>query len=253
MLTAASLKGYGLARDPLAQDEVLPNRTTAILAVLFELGLGSWLLVGVFPSVARPIAIVCFTTFLIVSISHILAGKASCGCFGAIQVTPWVTTIFDTAIVGLLIGLPSPDPKSGEQGRALFTAGLVMAIAVPGFWLMCPAPSPTPLTVSPEAVEFPQVYQGQRAEAEVLVTNPSQAEIEIHTVETSCPCLTVNLAKNQIGKGETVPAIVVLDLAQEPNFIGSLGITAKGLSGTNQTVFQFLIHLTVLSKTRKEI
>ena len=47
------------------------------------------------PGLARPVGIAMLTAFLPVLIGDLAMGAASCGCFGAVQVPPWVTLLTD--------------------------------------------------------------------------------------------------------------------------------------------------------------
>jgi hypothetical protein len=246
LLVAAVLKGYRLAVDSFFTEDFLPNRTIATLAILFELGLGLVLLAGVFPQLTRLIAIGCFTIFLVVSITHVVEGRSSCGCFGALQVTPWATGVLDLGLLGFLVVLPPPGRFGRERFRVLATACLFTAMAVPVFFFWNLNASQIQIKVLPETVEFFPIFRGQKAETKVLLKNQSQTKIEIDTVETSCPCLWVNLPQNVIKGGETLYAIVVFDLAQEPEFVGNLAIAAKGLTKNNQPIFQFKAKIEVL-------
>jgi hypothetical protein len=56
------------------------------------------------PPVARWIGIALLTTFVPVLIGDLMLGASSCGCFGAVKVSPWVTLVMDvTFLLGLLI------------------------------------------------------------------------------------------------------------------------------------------------------
>jgi len=50
------------------------------------------------------VTISCFSIFAMVSFyKAAVLHESSCGCFGAVQVNPWITTSLDLAIIGLLI------------------------------------------------------------------------------------------------------------------------------------------------------
>jgi len=55
------------------------------------------------PTLARWIGIVMLTVFVPVLVGDVALGAASCGCFGAVAVNPWVTLVTDvTFLLGLL-------------------------------------------------------------------------------------------------------------------------------------------------------
>lgn len=47
--------------------------------------------------------------------------------------------------------------------------------------------------------------------------------IEVDRVETSCPCLTVELRERCAAPNEFVQAIIRVDLSEDPEFTGGLG------------------------------
>jgi hypothetical protein len=44
----------------------------------------------------------CFSIFTLVSFYKAVSGEGSCGCFGAVEVNPWFTSVFDLSIVCVL-------------------------------------------------------------------------------------------------------------------------------------------------------
>jgi hypothetical protein len=56
------------------------------------------------PPLARWIGVAMLTAFVPVLIGDLLLGASSCGCFGAVKVSPWVTLVTDvTFLLGLLV------------------------------------------------------------------------------------------------------------------------------------------------------
>jgi hypothetical protein len=45
----------------------------------------------------------CFSIFTLVSFYKAISGEGSCGCFGAVTVNPWITTVFDIGMIVLLV------------------------------------------------------------------------------------------------------------------------------------------------------
>lgn len=117
LLVAAALKGYQLATEPVLAPHVdgpwwatgltalLASRWLLLGAVEFELFFGLWLLAGLYPRQTRALAIGCFALFAAVSLFKALSGAASCGCFGKVAVSPWLTLALDifAAVVLLLV------------------------------------------------------------------------------------------------------------------------------------------------------
>lgn len=100
------------------------------------------------PPLARWLGIAMLATFVPVLIGDLLLGASSCGCFGAIEVNPWVTLVTDlTFLFGLLIlghGEPRLRLTPILPTTRVVAAGLwtVLSVAV-AFGLPAPAPSAT--------------------------------------------------------------------------------------------------------------
>ena len=91
LLAAAGLKGWQLLTEPLANSDIWSNRAFLILTVEFELGLGIWLVSGLFKKLAWAAGVACFVLFSGITLYKGLTGAASCGCFGSVEVNPWIT------------------------------------------------------------------------------------------------------------------------------------------------------------------
>ena len=66
-----------------------------------------------------------FAVFATVSVFKGISGEASCGCFGEVAINPWVTAVFDVAVVAALVWarprMPLVDPsRSSFQNRVFF-------------------------------------------------------------------------------------------------------------------------------------
>ena len=104
LLVAAVSKSYMLSTTPTMGDGILDNRLFQIALVNFELALSVWLIAGLMPRFSWLVTIACFSVFAIVSFyKAAVLHESSCGCFGAVQVNPWITMTLDLAIIGLLI------------------------------------------------------------------------------------------------------------------------------------------------------
>ncbi len=81
------------------------------------------------PPLARWVGITMLSLFVPVLIGDLALGASSCGCFGAVQVNPWVTFVMDvTFLIGLLV-LGRREPKLALT-PVLPSAGVVAA----GLW-----------------------------------------------------------------------------------------------------------------------
>ncbi|SRR5579875_1719375 len=90
-----------------------PERWLSAGVVALEMSFGLWLLIGFHPRLTRWIAGTCFAIFLVVSLAKGLAGEASCGCFGAVSMNPWITAGIDgLAVLALLLARPADRSSS---------------------------------------------------------------------------------------------------------------------------------------------
>lgn len=103
LLTASCMKAHMLATTPMLGDDILHSRWFNIVVVQFETFFGIWLFVGLLPKLTGLASIGCFTIFAAVSGYKAVSGEASCGCWGAVDVNPWYTMLFDLVVVGLLV------------------------------------------------------------------------------------------------------------------------------------------------------
>lgn len=99
LVVAALLKAIQLVSQPVI---VLTSAFGACLLLIrigVELGIGLLVLSGLYWSQLRWLAMVLFAVFAAHSLSLALAGAASCGCFGPIEVHPWWTFLLDVTMV----------------------------------------------------------------------------------------------------------------------------------------------------------
>ena len=109
---------------------------TQIGIAISELFLGSWLLSGRASAVARAIAIVLFLAFTGWALESLMSGETTCGCFGALRISPQISVIVDAVILLVLI-LARPDGGASSVARYQVVQRTIAAsIVVMGtFWL----------------------------------------------------------------------------------------------------------------------
>lgn len=92
------------------------------------------------------------------------------------------------------------------------------------------------LHANPARINMGEVAQGGRKDATFTLTNSGTRTIELSRIDTTCPCLTVDVPL-RIPPGEQVEGRVKLDLRKEPNFTGDVAIEIAGWTSTDEQAF----------------
>ncbi len=188
-----------------------------------------------------------FLTFASVSLSQMLNGEVSCGCFGSIPVRPWFTFALDvSAVVALACIVPRHNYTLHEHST-LFVAFVcisVLAVLLTSlpFWVH---PAPSALSLEPPQVQLGDVMAGGRASATFLVANTGPIPVKVETIQSTCDCFHLTLAQATIAPGESVQATATVDLKEEPTFSGALRIEFTGLTPHGQRAFHSIAYARV--------
>jgi hypothetical protein len=247
LIVAGLLKSNQLFRDLGLQGKFLTNYLHVILGVTAEFVLGVWLLSGMFPVISRLFAIFAFGVFFLVSIDRALDGEISCGCFGNVAVTPWVTAVIDLVILTLLVTLRRAPPTSATLSRwvILLAIGLFI-VGLPVVLIVLYTSTSSVMTTVPTTVDVGELPQGGRAETIVFITNRSNERIEVVALRVTCPCVSITPDHWSLDSGGQMPVTIILDLAKEPEFVGRLGVTITGESIKDQPIFRLTLNATVI-------
>jgi hypothetical protein len=130
LLTAAGLKAYGFGVDPVARTGIFSAPAFQFFVILFEIGLGIWLLSGQQPLGSWLAVLLTFSAFAAISFYQGWIGQASCGCLGKkVTVNPWIMFSVDlTAITALLICRPNLCGLWDERVRIARSVGSVVGV-----------------------------------------------------------------------------------------------------------------------------
>ena len=93
----------GLKLAEYLQDGFRSYPQLHLLEILFEIVLASALISGFARSLVIKFTAVVFCGFLTVTLYRALSGRHSCGCFGAVKVNPWITSLLDLSIIILIV------------------------------------------------------------------------------------------------------------------------------------------------------
>lgn len=90
-IVTAVLKSHQLLTEPILSKTFWNSWVFSVIQVPLELGLGIWLISGLFRKTAHLIAMAAFGAFLCMTAYLGATGAQSCGCFGKVHVNPWIT------------------------------------------------------------------------------------------------------------------------------------------------------------------
>jgi thiol-disulfide isomerase/thioredoxin len=93
LIIASSLKIQQLLTEPIISKGFWESWLFFVIQIPLELGLGIWLVCGLFRKAAWMLAVLAFGLFIAVTLQKGLIGAESCGCFGKVKVNPWITLL----------------------------------------------------------------------------------------------------------------------------------------------------------------
>lgn len=114
----------------VARDGLLEHHYAILGGAGVEVVLASLLLTGLWPKPARRAAIILFAVFSCIAGLKMLNHAQSCGCFGAVRVSPVYTLLFDILVVAALLALRAAKPEEATSVTAIGRGRAIVAIAV---------------------------------------------------------------------------------------------------------------------------
>jgi hypothetical protein len=218
LLTAAVLKlaGHSVSAVPRVGWYAMP--TVQIAAAEWELVLGFWLLSGWYKVGSWLAALATFLVFASVSGYLGWIGMASCGCFGAIQASPWHAFAVDVGALSLIfLARPQNAPaeeRTGSESMRLPIAGgayllgtaAALALVTLAGTLAYGSPEVALarlrgelVTVEPAFVSFGEGETGETLETTVRVRNWTNIPVRLIGATSDCSCIATE------GLPETIP------------------------------------------------
>ncbi|MDD5326262.1 MAG: hypothetical protein PHY02_00425 [Phycisphaerae bacterium] len=140
LIIAAILKIHQLLTEPIISKGFWESWEFFLIQIPLELGLGIWLVCGLFKKAAWMLAVLAFGLFIAVTLQKALSGAESCGCFGMVKVNPWITlSIVDIPLfLGLIIFrpkglklLPPPWPSKWHFFSIAIPTFIIFSIIMP--------------------------------------------------------------------------------------------------------------------------
>ena len=112
LIVGGGLKVHQLLTEPIVTPGFWESRLFFLIQIPLELGLGIWLVCGLFRKAAWLLGVICFALFSLITLHRGLSGAASCGCFGIIVVNPWITLFaIDLPLFLILLVFPVKGQK----------------------------------------------------------------------------------------------------------------------------------------------
>lgn len=234
LAAAAVLKLHGLTVEPVAAMGSFSSPAWQWLLVLGECLLALWLFWGSHPIGSWLTALLAFTAFGVVSFHHGVIGAASCGCFGAVSVSPWAAFVLDVAILAVLL-LGRPDLRRWWERpttlrRAAAVGGSTVIAAATFLGLLAGASILSfgsadaalaffrgeRLTVEPRLVDVGEGSTGENREVSVQVRNWTAKPIRIVGGTADCSCAVTDDLPLTVPSGEGRLLTVRVRLPDKP-------------------------------------
>ena len=135
LLVATVLKIQQLLTEPIISKGFWESWEFFLIQIPLELGLGLWLICGLFRKAGWLLGLIAFGGFIGVTLYKGLSGAESCGCFGMVKVNPWITLSVIDIPIFILLAIFRPN------GEKLFPPPWpnpvhFFAIAIPTFILL---------------------------------------------------------------------------------------------------------------------
>ncbi len=140
LIVAGILKVHQLLIEPIISEGFWESWAFFVIQIPLELGLGIWLLCGLFRKAAWLLAVISFGGFIVVTLQKALVGEVYCGCFGTVYVNLWITVLaIDVPIFLLLLIfrpkgeklLPPPWPSAEHFFGVALPTFVILASIVP--------------------------------------------------------------------------------------------------------------------------
>ncbi|MBI1899508.1 MAG: DUF1573 domain-containing protein [Planctomycetes bacterium] len=202
LLVAAALKLHGLMVGASARDSLLSSPAAQFAVAEIEILLALWLISGRSERLLWWAATGFFGIVAGVSLYSALLGRTSCGCFGAVRVSPWATFAADSIALALLVLARPRAAGVGNTSASIpsilkVVAGtLACAVVVAAVWTAAFWGDPVggllrvrgePVTLNPSTVSVGTAEVGDSRTFTVFVTNRGEQPIRVTGIG-SCSC-----------------------------------------------------------------
>lgn len=232
LLTAAGLKLHSLLARPYGAGSPLLSRTAEFGLVQGEILLALWLLSGWQRRGAWFTAAGVFGLFALASLYLVWQGQSSCGCFGEVPVSPWLTFMLDLLVLGLLCWFRPPAMTSAPRWALLRPAtymlvstALLLGVGTVALFILGITPAQALarlrgdlVTVEPATLDGGVAAKGTLKTVVLHLANNSEHPIRIVGGTTDCSCVTTEDLPLTIPAGKQRPLHIRF------KFTGSAGV-----------------------------
>lgn len=209
LLTAALLKSHHLATNPLAGQAWHDSFWFQLGLVQFEIFLGCWLILGLWPKASAMVATLCFVIFALFSAARSMAGEEACGCFGNFTFSPFLSSAVSTlAATGIASSVVS------RRFRILAMAVILSLLVVMALRTANDRSGAAYelRLVTQSQIDLGDVWSQDRLLLTVPIHNPTKEIVEISSIAPSCSCAIVNPSAINLLPGSSKSISIALDL-----------------------------------------
>ena len=129
LLVAAGLKVHQLSTTPLTENLVFQSRAFETVLAGMEVLMGLWLLTQCKQRAAQIVCGMVFLVFASFSLSKLVRGEDSCGCFGVVQVSPIISFAIDISAI-ICLSCWTPGIESRRWLGFVSALGIIAVLAV---------------------------------------------------------------------------------------------------------------------------
>ncbi len=138
LIIASVLKVHQLLTEPIISAGFWESWLFTVIQIPLEMGLGIWLVSGLFRKAGWLLSLVAFAGFIGITIAKWWTCAASCGCFGVVLVKPWITLTAIDIPLFVLLAIFRPKGQSAFGGLLLPwpSAKHFFGVAMPTFFIL---------------------------------------------------------------------------------------------------------------------
>lgn len=223
LLAAVALKVQGMAAGGVGESLALFSPRVQSLGLQVEALVGVWLVSGFARRGAWLAGLGLYAVLAGVSVYLIAVGQPSCGCFGRVEVSPWISLSLDAACVGLLAAFRPAKVGEWLAGGTLLRMAVVV-LAVGGLLLALTSEVAMrelawlrgeTLLVSGGDADAGIAMKGESRDVAVTVENLGNTDLHLIGGTKSCSCVAIGDLPLSVPAGGSATANVTIKFTGE--------------------------------------